>query len=136
MQLLIAIMSSRIYIYIYILFFNLRLGNTYFVYLFIYLLSVWQWGVSNWDTFTRTLGGKTTVKICFLYCQFNISPLVTIFLSPNSRSRNFICLLTWPPQVMINFSLEMLEEKHMISFGVILLIGKSDNNNNEVFIRK
>ena len=37
---------------------------------------------------------------------------------------------------MINFSLEMLEEKHMISFGVILLIGKSDNNNNEVFIRK
>jgi hypothetical protein len=90
--------------------------------------------VSKWATFTRTLGGKTTVTICFVHCQFSISPLVTFFLSPDSRSQNFICLLTRPPQVMINFSLEMLEEKHMISFGVILLIGMFDNE--EVFIRK
>jgi len=66
------------------------------------------------------LGGKKIAMKHHVHCQISIVKLITSF---NFRCQNFMCLLTWSQLAMTSFSLEMLGEKLMISFGVILLIG-------------
>lgn len=66
------------------------------------------------------LGGK---KVPFYAMEIHASSVINSLVCQIIRSQNFIYLLTQSPQVMTSTSLEMLEEKYTISFGVILLIG-------------